>query len=498
MPFAIEITIEALEALQRLSENSKLSAGMPLSARKWILRRIETFVNQFLRSPRFHDQKSSSTAESLGSEYFPRIIELVQKIIGIDPNKMKDGICDLVELSQVDCRVQLTYTIESLHRLSVDAFQPAFGDVLCVLVEDDSFKVRCSAGFALAATLSQYDNADVLDIFRERILPQFRIACPAPGSSEKIEAGPYLAEPAEETTPEIEASALYAIAAMGIASDVIEPWSVFMICAHGAVRDAKQRAIAVKAIDELMEYSGAANRKSYIRRHSRSISYLWAMASLPLDKLFDNPDLFAIDSGKCGSTKFLPDSSQMSSETESSIRKIAHLWASMLLPALILKCDAEGVTKVAKGCGYSDDGTYLIKQHFSTIIARIYPGAYSNPPEKRCVKAFKSEALLRGFNYEEEVMLSEMSDRLGDIVKEMLDTVDEPTSEESGIGNVAPGYVFPCVIIEAIKRIATQAGKDWDIWGNDRPLRCLANLHYSLTMRRVHGLGNRRLQVLRH
>ena len=480
VPFAIEITIEALEALQRLSENSKLSAGMPLSARKWILRRIETFVNQFLRSQRFHDQKSSSTAESLGSEYFPRIIELVQKIIGIDPNKMKDGICDLVELSQVDCRVQLTYTIESLHRLSVDAFQPAFGDVLCVLVEDDSFKVRCSAGFALAATLSQYDNADVLDIFRERILPQFRIACPAPGSSEKIEAGPYLAEPAEETTPEIEASALYAIAAMGIASDVIEPWSVFMICAHGAVRDAKQRAIAVKAIDELMEYSGAANRKSYIRRHSRSISYLWAMASLPLDKLFDNPDLFAIDSGKCGSTKFLPGSSQMSSETESSIRKIAHLWASMLLPALILKCDAEGVTKVAKGCGYSDDGTYLIKQHFSTIIARIYPGAYSNPPEKRCVKAFKSEALLRGFNYEEEVMLSEMSDRLGDIVKEMLDTVDEPTSEESGIGNVAPGYVFPCVIIEAIKRIATQAGKDWDIWGNDRPLRCLANLHYSL------------------
>ena len=141
----------------------------------------------------------------------------------------------------------------------------------------------------------------------------------------------------------------------------------------------------------------------------------------------------------------------------------------MLLPALILKCDAEGVTKVAKGCGYSDDGAYLIKQHFSTIIARIYPGAYSNPPEIRCVKAFKSEALLRGFNYEEEIMLSEMSDRLGDIVKEMLDTVDEPTSEESGIGNVAPGYVFPCVIIEAIKRIATQAGKDWDIWGNDRP-----------------------------
>ena len=106
---------------------------------------------------------------------FPRIIELVQKIIGIDPNKMKDGICDLVELSQVDCRVQLTYTIESLHRLSVDAFQPAFGDVLCVLVEDDSFKVRCSAGFALAATLSQYDNADVLDIFRNAYCHNFEL-----------------------------------------------------------------------------------------------------------------------------------------------------------------------------------------------------------------------------------------------------------------------------------------------------------------------------------
>ena len=76
---------------------------------------------------------------------------------------------------------------------------------------------------------SQGTNADVLDIFRERILPQFRVACPAPGSSEKIEAGPYLEKPAEGTTPEIEASALYAIAAMGIASDVIEPWSVFMI-----------------------------------------------------------------------------------------------------------------------------------------------------------------------------------------------------------------------------------------------------------------------------
>ena len=53
-------------------------------------------------------------------------------------------------------------------------------------------------------------------------------------------------------TPEIEASALYAIAAMGIASDVIEPWSVFMIL-HMVRPDAKQRAIAVKAIDELME-----------------------------------------------------------------------------------------------------------------------------------------------------------------------------------------------------------------------------------------------------
>ena len=52
-----------------------------------------------------------------------------------------------------------------------------------------------------------------------------------------------------------------------------------------------------------------------------------------------------------------------------------------------------------------------------------------------------------------------MSDRLGDIVKEMLDTVDEPTSEESGIGNVAPGYVFPCVIIEAIKRMRLKLGK---------------------------------------
>ena len=90
MPFAIEITIEALEALQRLAENSKTSAGMPISARKWILERIETFVNHFSRSKRLHDQKSSGAAESLGSEYFPRIIELVQKIIGIDPNKMKD------------------------------------------------------------------------------------------------------------------------------------------------------------------------------------------------------------------------------------------------------------------------------------------------------------------------------------------------------------------------------------------------------------------------
>jgi len=62
----------------------------------------------------------------------------------------------------------------------------------------------------------------------------------------------------------------------------------------------------------------------------------------------------------------------------------------------------------------------------------------------------------------------------------MLDTVDEPTSEESGVNNIAPGYVHPSDIIEAIKRIASQAGKDWDIWGNDRPLRCLAHLHYSL------------------
>ena len=71
------------------------------------------------------------------------------------------------------------------------------------------------------------------------------------------------------------------------------------------------------------------------------------MASLPLDKLLIIRICLRLIP-KIGSTKFLPGSSQMSSETESSIRKIAHLWASMLLPALILKCDAEGVTKVAK------------------------------------------------------------------------------------------------------------------------------------------------------
>ena len=40
--------------------------------------------------------------------------------------------------------------------------------------------------------------------------------------------------------------------------------------------------------------------------------------------------------------------------------------------------------------------------------------------------------------------------------------------------------MHPSDVIEAIKRIASQAGKEWDIWGNDRPLRCLAHLHYSL------------------
>ena len=116
------------------------------------------------------------------------------------------------------------------------------------------------------------------------------------------------------------------------------------------------------------------------------------------------------------------------------------------------------MTKVAKGCGYSDDGAYLIKQHFSAIMARIHPGAYSNPPEKRCVKVFKSEALLR-LQYQEENAI-EMSDRLGDIVKEMLDTVDEPTSDEAGVGNVAPGYVHPSDVIEAIERIALKLGKN--------------------------------------
>ena len=74
-------------------------------------------------------------------------------------------------------------------------------------------------------------------------------------------------------------------------------------------------------------------------------------------------------------------------------------------------------------------------------------------------QGIKSEALLRGFDYQ-EVMLSEMSDRLGDIVKEMLDTVDEPTSDEAGVGNVAPGYVHPSDVIEAIKRIALKLGKN--------------------------------------
>ena len=53
----------------------------------------------------------------------------------------------------------------------------------------------------------------------------------------------------------------------GSASDAIEPWSVFAICAFAAARDVRQRAVSVRALDELMEYSGAANRKSYIRRH---------------------------------------------------------------------------------------------------------------------------------------------------------------------------------------------------------------------------------------
>lgn len=482
VPFAIETTIEALTALQRLSEDSKTSTGMPLVARKWILERIETFIDQFSRTRRLKDRETSiDVVESLGSEYFPKIILLIQAIVGIDTNKMDDsGISDIVELVQADCRVQLASTIEALHRLSVDSFQPAFGDVLCTLVVDNSFKVRCAAGFALAATLAQYDHDDVLDIFKDRILPQFCVACPAPGLKEKLEAGPYLANPAEGTTPEMEASALYAIAAMGIASDIIEPWSVFMICAHGALRDVKHRAVTIGAIDQLRVYSGAADRKSYIRRHSRTISYLWAMASIPLDSLFDNPELFSINQGKIAMTTFLPGSSQMSSETESSVREIAHLWANMLLPALILKSDADGVAKVAKGCGYSDEGSYLIKQHFSSIIARIYPGAYANPPEKRCVKAFKSEALLRGFDFEEGKMLAEMEIRIGDIVKEMLDAVDEPTNEDSGTGSVSPGYIHPSDVIQAIERIAVQTGKDWNIWGNDRPLRCLAHLHNSL------------------
>jgi ataxia telangiectasia mutated family protein len=235
---------------------------------------------------------------------------------------------------------QLADALAAFMQVSLAASEP-YIDALMELMQSPSYRVRRHMATIVPKLLGNFRDEVVLD----EIINRVGVKLPVVGNQRLVTFAEV--ETAEEGGSSYGETAILLLAEAAAASEGVEPETIFMMCAYGAIHT-QHRALVAAVLDRLAQRLGYSHRSLLLHQHFPGFLTKWVMAGMPLLSLVGFRDALL---GPSNPREFL-------------------IWCmDRLLPPLLLMEDFDQLKRVAELAG--EPLPDLLKQHFTTVFATL-------------------------------------------------------------------------------------------------------------------------------
>lgn len=235
---------------------------------------------------------------------------------------------------------QLADALAAFMQVSLSASEP-YIDALMALMKSPHYRVRRHMAKLVPKLLASFRDEVVLD----EIIDRVGVPLPVVGNQRLVTYAE--AQAAEKSPSAYGETAILILAEAAAASEVVEPETVFMLCAHGASHKEHWDLVAA-VLDCLARRLGYSDRHLLLEQHLLGLLSKWVAAGVPLVSLIASRGVLH---GPGSPREFL-------------------LWCmDRLLGPLLLAEDFEQLERVAELAG--EPLSALLRQHFTTVFATI-------------------------------------------------------------------------------------------------------------------------------
>ncbi|GAQ86367.1 Protein kinase ATM/Tel1 [Klebsormidium nitens] len=309
-------TVKHLPVVVTALEDSREGLALSEESRVALLRNVETLSARL-------------ASEEVPEQYFARVAAMFGVVLD-----------EKMGLHHWRSYCQLADALAAFMQVSLSASEP-YIDALMALMKSPHYRVRRHMARLVPKLLASFRDEVVLD----EIIDRVGVPLPVVGNQRLVT---FAEVQASEGSPSAYGeTAVLILAEAAAASEVVEPETVFMLCAHGAAHKEHWDLVAA-VLDCLARRLGYSDRHLLLEQHLPGLLSKWVAAGVPLMSLVA---FRGVLHGPGSPREFL-------------------LWCmDRLLGPLLLAEDFEQLERVAELAG--EPLPALLRQHFATVFATI-------------------------------------------------------------------------------------------------------------------------------